>query len=312
MPVRAGSLSAMTTPAPEKRLVVAGDAFEDIIFAGLPRMPRPGEEVRTPHFARTFGGGALITAAWARGEGVNVSVFSALPPRVPTTLRAEGIPFHNLRRTGEPHAITACLSCGKDRAFATFDGANLELERRLVPALLRPGVLTARDTLHLATSPRAPEIWLDAMRTLVRRGAPGEIFWDFGYDRELPRRPGFGALVAASTGVFVNHMETQLYDFQGDLTRAAAGGTVVVVKRGGDGAETLDGGNGAPAPAPILGVRDTTGAGDAFAAGFLAQRLDGGTLRQQLLHGNALGAACVQRLGGLPKRPWRPAGNSSG
>ncbi len=301
----------MTAPTPPMKLVVAGDAFEDIIFAGLPRMPRPGEEIRTPNFARTFGGGALITAAWARCEGAEVSLFSALPPRVPTTLRAEGIAFQNLRRTGEPHAITACLSCGDDRAFATYGGANDALEQRLIPELLRPGALGGRDILHLAIAPSSPEIWLDALRALAQRGVPGEIFWDFGHDEDLPRRRGFASLVGALNGVFVNDLEREIYDSQGALRRAARGGTLVVVKRGEAGADILgDGESRVPAPTPMLGVRDTTGAGDAFAAGFLTQRLAGAPLREQLLHGNALGAACVQRLGGLPTRPWRPAGET--
>ncbi len=288
-----------------RSLVVAGDSFEDIIFAGLPRMPRAGEEMRTPHFARTYGGGALITAAWARREGIPISLLSALPPKVPTTLRDEGIHAVNLRRHGEPHALTTCLSAKDDRAFATFDGANVALEERLLPALLQPGLVTERDALHLATSPAAPERWLDLFGTLARGGAPREIFWDFGWDRKLPGRPGFKELVAASTGVFVNALERQLYDVNGALTRAATKGTMVVVKHGGDGAEILgEPGSRVAAPAPILGSRDTTGAGDAFAAGFLAQRFAGGDVRQQLLHGNALGAACVQILGGLPERPW--------
>jgi len=108
----------------------------------------------------------------------------------------------------------------------------------------------------------------------------------------------------------VNRLELDLYDRQGALTRAAAGGSLVIVKLGEDGAEMLGSEDDrTPAPVPILGVRDTTGAGDAFAAGFLAERLAGGDLRQQLLEGNALGAACAQRLGGLPKRPWQPAGD---
>ncbi|HQZ38127.1 MAG TPA: hypothetical protein PLH72_03715 [Vicinamibacterales bacterium] len=40
-------------------LVTVGEAFEDLIFLGLRRLPKPGEEVKTSHFARTVGGGAL-------------------------------------------------------------------------------------------------------------------------------------------------------------------------------------------------------------------------------------------------------------
>ena len=43
-------------------LVTAGDAFDDYVFAGLPRLPRAGEELKTPTLVRAPGGGAVITA----------------------------------------------------------------------------------------------------------------------------------------------------------------------------------------------------------------------------------------------------------
>ena len=43
-------------------LLTVGEAFQDLIFVGLPHMPRVGEELRTQQFVSTMGGGALITA----------------------------------------------------------------------------------------------------------------------------------------------------------------------------------------------------------------------------------------------------------
>ena len=37
-------------------LVCAGEAFEDLVFFGLPRVPAPGEELKTSSFLRTVGG----------------------------------------------------------------------------------------------------------------------------------------------------------------------------------------------------------------------------------------------------------------
>src|SRR5574342_776327 len=42
-------------------LITAGEAFDDVVFHGLERLPRPGEEIRTDRLARSPGGGALIT-----------------------------------------------------------------------------------------------------------------------------------------------------------------------------------------------------------------------------------------------------------
>lgn len=43
-------------------LLCAGESFDDLVFSGLERLPRPGEEVRTDRFTSTIGGGAVITA----------------------------------------------------------------------------------------------------------------------------------------------------------------------------------------------------------------------------------------------------------
>ena len=285
------------------RLLIAGETFEDLIFAGLPRLPGPGEEVRTTAFERTLGGGALISAAWARREGLEVDLLSALPPEARPVLAAEGIRFRDLRAPAEPHAVTACLSFGAERSFATFVGANPELEQRIRRALRRPEVVAPFGAVLLAMPPRGCVAWAELLSGI----GPAEVFWDFGHDGELPRREGFAELLERAAGIFVNAREAGLYDGPGRLLeRAGDAGTLVIVKRGAGGAEVF----GRPetrveAPVPLLGVRDTTGAGDAFAAGFLARRLLGGSITEQLRAGNACGARSVQRLGGLPERPWR-------
>ncbi len=293
-------------PSGAPRLLIAGETFEDLIFAELPRLPRPGEELRTDQFRRTFGGGALISAAWARVEGLEVDLLSALPPRVGRTLQTEGIGYRNLRRPREPYAVTACLSFGPERSFATFNGMNRDLEQRIYVALRGAGSTTPFGAVLMAMPPRVCPAWTELQIAMRQVGESAEIFWDFGYDEDLPRRDGFPELLQNSAGIFVNAQEAALYDGPGGfLQRAAAGGTLVIVKRGADGAEVFGKPETrVPAPIPLRGIRDTTGAGDAFAAGFLARRLRGGSLEEQLTAGNVCGARSVQFLGGLPARPW--------
>ena len=52
------------------RLLCAGEAFEDLIFVGLDRLPELGEEVKTDRFTSTIGGGAVITAVKAARLGM--------------------------------------------------------------------------------------------------------------------------------------------------------------------------------------------------------------------------------------------------
>ena len=43
-------------------------------------------------------------------------------------MKKERVAVTNLRKPGEPHAITAALSTGDDRAFVTYNGVNAKLE----------------------------------------------------------------------------------------------------------------------------------------------------------------------------------------
>ena len=78
---------------------------------------------------------------------------------------------------------------------------------------------------------------------------------------------------------------------------------VVVVKRGADGAEVWRGEEIWRAPAPASRVVDTTGAGDAFAAAFLAARLSGAEMQSCLERAVAAGSAVVGFLGGRLEAP---------
>jgi sugar/nucleoside kinase (ribokinase family) len=76
----------------------------------------------------------------------------------------------------------------------------------------------------------------------------------------------------------------------------------VVVKRGAAGALGLTReGELVEVATADVGVIDTTGAGDAFAAGFLDVWLRSGDLSECLARGVSLARVCVQQVGGRPK-----------
>lgn len=285
------------------RLLSIGEAFEDVIFHGLPRLPRPGEELRTAGFHRTFGGGTLITAVAAARLGTPVTVLSALSPDAVERLSDEGVTTVNLRKSREPHAVSVALSTRRDRAFVTFDGANSVLQARL---LARLGQRLPRAThVHVAIGPDTPEAWVPVLIRLRARGLTTS--WDFGWHEDLPRRSGFAPLLRQIDWVFLNEREALHYAGTSRWDRALARwpsmAAQVVIKRGARGAVLLSGGAELRVPAAPVEVVDTTGAGDAFNGGFLAARLAGRALDQCMRWGVLTGSLSTARAGGLDGLP---------
>jgi sugar/nucleoside kinase (ribokinase family) len=290
---------------PPVDLVCAGEAFEDLVFHGLTRLPRPGEELRTHQFATTFGGGTLITAVAAARAGARVSVVSALADAAAARLRDEGIRVRNLRAAGEPHALSVALSTRRDRAFVTFDGVNRSLEDRLFSEF--DATLPSASHMHIALGPHNLPAWA---RLLARCRARGiTTSWDFGWHESLPARRGFAALLRTLDWVFVNELEACHYAGARHLASARrlwpSLARRVVIKRGARGALALLDGTTVRAAAPRVRVVDTTGAGDAFNGGFLAALLAGQPIEACLTAGVRLGSHAVAAAGGLDGLPPR-------
>ena len=254
-------------------LACVGESFEDLIFAGLERLPRLGEELRTKSFVRTYGGGATITAVAAARLGVPTRIVSGLSDGAVARLRAEGVRITNLRKGYELHAITAALSTPKDRAFATFDGVNAELGPRFVRAL---GRVQAR-IVHCALCPRDIPPLAKALHALRARGV--KVSFDFGYDLHLAKDPFLKSLIAEVDYLLINEDEAKLYSKRRTLAQAEAfwkeHARHTVIKLGPKGSRWISPRGVVEEAAPMVRAVDTTGAGDAFNAGFLAAWLHG-------------------------------------
>lgn len=83
----------------------------------------------------------------------------------------------------------------------------------------------------------------------------------------------------------------------------AQGCRVVIVKGGADGATAIDGSQRIHVPTAATSIVDTVGAGDAFAAGFLAATADGEDLGPALEAGARLAALVVAAEGDLDGVP---------
>jgi len=277
----------MFRPVPRIDLVTAGDAFEDFVFADLPRLPRAGEELKTTAFARSPGGGPIITAVAAARLGLTCRVIAAVGAGSAQRLAREGVGVVNVRKRGEPLAITTAISTRTDRAFVTFPGVNDRIEPRIMRAVRR---VSARH-VHFALQPARCSRWVPAVRALRRRGVTTS--WDFGWSDRLARDRGLRQLAAAVDILFLNAAERRLY-------RGLEANTTIV-KLGAKGARIERRGTRRAESIPAARVRaiETTGAGDVFNGAFLAAFLDGRSLRECARAGNRAAARSTRGLGGL-------------
>lgn len=87
-------------------------------------------------------------------------------------------------------------------------------------------------------------------------------------------------------------------------TIRAEGARVAVVTRGAAGSLADDGGGAVETGIVAVDVIDTTGAGDSFAAGFIAAGLDGADLAGRLAAGRDHAAGTCVHFGGFPQDPF--------
>lgn len=282
-------------------LVTAGEAFDDFVFHGLPHLPRAGEELRTAAFGRSPGGGAVITAIAASRLGARCGAMTAIAAEAARTIRAERVRLWNLLRANERPALSVALSTERDRSFVTFDGVN----QRLASRLLRSVASVRARHVHLAFAPSRCRPWITLVESLRRRNATSS--WDFGWNPWLPRDRDFRALATSVDYLFMNRPEAVAYaqarTFRRALDRWRMAPNLVVIKLGAAGGRIVGRGADVRAPACRARVVDTTGAGDAFNAGFLVGRLHGWSIERSLALANRVGARSTRAAGGIAALP---------
>jgi len=281
------------------RVLSVGRLYCDLIFTELPKMPTLGEEVFAGGLSIKPGGGAFITAAYMAALGRHVSLVSALPSGpFATALMAElGASGVDLSTSEETPAsldpqITIAMVSGTERAFLT---------RRAGPAVPKSfeKAVTGRDVVHLhigelATLVEAPFLIEKA------RMAGLSISLDCSWDDAVLARGDLAELIASVDIFLPNETEAERL---GISEASAPPAPLTVVKRGPGGSVAITHEKALAAPTRPVDVIDSTGAGDAFNAGFIASWLAGHSLEKCLESGNRCGAEAVTRVGGASDLP---------
>lgn len=272
----------------------------DLIYSGLARLPAEGEELLAEDFRAVLGGGSPATLLNLAGLGVEVVIGTFLGQDVFSRLAREayeelGVTPHNLYRgNGEPVMVSTAMSTRRNRTFVSSrpDSAARVADEEAY------GLLCGSRIVYMN------EAYPEVNRRLKADGAV--LFYDTGWAEDMRIENRSEQLRLAD--YFAPNREDALA-MTGAATPEAALQKLAefvknpIIKLGGQGCLILEDGKivRVPAVGEFVNV-DSTGAGDAFAAGFLYGVLHGFTLRESALLGNLTGGKATTAVGCLSAR----------
>jgi sugar/nucleoside kinase (ribokinase family) len=295
----------MTDQAPLDVLVL-GELNPDLVLSGPDLTPRFGQvETLAEHSTLTIGSSGAIFAAGCARLGLRTAIVGLVGGDtfgrfVIDRLRelgvnVEGVVVDDRVSTG----LTVILNRGEDRAILTHLGAMAEMTSDRVDAdllsrarhvhvtsyflqrALQPGLPALLDraraggaTVSLDTNWDPAERWSDGVHDVLRQ-----------VDVFLPNEAEARALTGAGSAEIAAHQ----------LRRTVP---EVVVKLGSRGALAMTESETFHAVAPGVAVRDTTGAGDSFDAGYIHGLLIGLPMRERLRAACVCGALSTRGVGG--------------
>ena len=305
-------------PSRVLRAVVLGDLALDVVLAPA-RLLERGTDV--PGVVRLHqGGSAASTARWLACLGVRTTLVCAVGRDGPgralvAALRNDGVRVRAARPAGSRTGrIGLLVDAAGERSFVADRGAA----DLLSSDDLRPGWFRGAGVLHLPAYSLLGSPLGDATARgiALAREAGARISVDLASAEPLlaiGRRSAHRLIADASPDLlFTNTDEAVAFLGTVDPAGLATFAPVVIVKGGAAGATLLVRGDGGPALRLEVATRpiaaaDTTGAGDAFDAGFLAEWLvrDRATTLAVLHRAAAAGHRVAARQLGRPRRELR-------
>lgn len=287
---------------PPLDVLSTGTIFFDLIFTGLDRLPRPGEEHTTSGMGSCPGGVANLATALSR-LGLRTGLVAgfgddAYADWMWRTLAVdERIDLSACPRFHDFHsAVTVAMTVAGDRSMLTHVHP--------LPEPLAPSILSAPRARAAVLDLGGETTWWPE---LAQRGTM--LFADIGFD-ESGRWDRSALLPLRHCHAFTpNAVEAMAYtrtDTPRDALRAiAALVPLAVVTDGRAGAMAIDQATGEEAHCPAVPVEaiDATGAGDVFTSALLLGTLAGWPLERRLRFAALCAGLAVQQFGGSLAAP---------
>ena len=288
-----------------KKVLVIGDVIDDIVV-------RPLGLIRTDTDTKseiqiTSGGSAANFACWLASFGVSVTLFSRVNQRDVARFEAELSNFKvETALQGDPEVPTGAIVIlveGQTRTFLTQRGANQNLD--LAPAI---EMVKDFDLVYISgysiVGSSQPQLVARLLERAAELGVPvacdpgsAGFIADFGVQNFLNLTAGIDYLLPSLEEGKVLSGEDRAEVIAEFLLQHYKS---VVVTQGSTGAFFASQTQRTRVDAKQAELVDSTGAGDAFAAGFLAATLEGQSVEGALELAVKTGAIAVTLVGGRP------------
>jgi len=275
------------------RVLCAGHVNWDVTLQ-VDALPNPDGEARIVDQCQSGGGSASNVAVLLAGLDVETTLLGSvgadehgwLAARELQQAGVETVLVESERATAVKYLVVdedgEVMVLGNDGANEAFGAADLPPER-----------FDDADRLHLTGQQPS------TAAELARRATEADCPVSFDPGRRLDER-AYEPVLARTDLLFLNEREADLAAEAGLLSAVDR----VVVKHGAGGAEVRADGETISHPGFAVDPVDTTGAGDAFAAGFIAARFRGDD-EYALAVGNACGALAARKTGARCHVRWR-------
>lgn len=290
-------------------VAVVGEIYIDHVFIGLSGWPQPGEEAFARQYYREIGGGAANTACALGRLGRTVNLIGIIGAADGTWFEERladfGVASDGLRTTEGDTGVTACVSLMGDRSFFSYLGENGKLTDILRADAVLSSLTGARH-VHFAM-PLNHGLARELLPTLRSAGCTTSL--DVGFQRDWLTSLAALNTYRATDYFLPNEREAHLIsggDTSAYLSFARENRLPhAVVKLGSRGAVMQVDDRIYEARSPAVDVVDTTGAGDAFDAGFIDALLDHADPEHSLRRACVCGALSTRKAGALDALPRR-------
>ena len=278
----------------------AGITNVDLLYQNMPKIPDIGEEVYTDRFSFQLGGGLPATLVNLGRLGVPTKLATELGEDLFSRFALEQfqnnhvIPMNLYHGSDIPVNITSAVILKNDRSFITYGKNDMVPDAR------------AKDEFyHMATGAKiclmSPGGFVDVYRKLKQEGTI--LVLDMGWDDDLSFEK-YADVLSLADYYTPNRKEAIKLTGCSDIYEAAK--TLkkhfekVVVKVDKDGCIGIDeGGTFFCKSLDSFQHVDSTGAGDAFLAGFCYGLFHDRTFRDCIHFGNITGGKAVTQVGAL-------------